>query len=274
MPTQPTLSKRELRSLQQARTRHGRRKFGSTLCEGLRCCREALANRPDWIELVLCSESFAASGDFAACAAAIAPVGTPRIVPDLQFADLAATDNPQGILCLVRTPSAGPPSDGIADPFVLVLDRLAEPGNAGTILRTAWAIGLSEVWMTDGGGDPYNPKAIRAGMGAQFSLTLRRFPDLDAVRQTLQTFGYGQLWLTVPRGGVSCFSDEFRLDKCGLVIGNEAEGVQECEGARRVSIPMPGPAESLNAAQAATVFLVEAVRRGIMAQSGALHHWR
>jgi TrmH family RNA methyltransferase len=261
------LTQRDRKHLEQARTRHGRRKLQLTLCEGFRCCREALSSRPDSIELLVCDETFAASEDFTRSAPLLeALVRPPVVLPPREFAGLAVTDNPQGILCLAAIKIEDLGQSAPPDPFVLILDRLAEPGNIGTILRTAWAIGLHEVWLTQGTADPFNPKAIRAGMGAQFGLTLRQGADLPTMREHLSAHDYPTLWLTVPKGGISLFSDEFVLPRSGMVIGNEANGVGECPGAARVSIPMPGQAESLNAAQAATVFLVESVRRGILSE--------
>jgi TrmH family RNA methyltransferase len=147
---------------------------------------------------------------------------------------------------------------------VLVLDRVTEPGNVGTILRTAWAVGLSDVWVTTGTSDPLGPKAIRAGMGAQFSLDVHSVGDLAATRDSLRELGVGCLWAAEPEGGVSCFAAEFELAGNGIVIGNEASGVTPGVISRGVTIPMPGGAESLNAAQAATVLLCEAVRRGLL----------
>jgi TrmH family RNA methyltransferase len=187
------------------------------------------------------------------------------LADDREFAALAATTNPQGILCILNRPPADVPLPQVLrPPFVLVLDRVGEPGNLGTILRTAWAVGLQQVWFTNGTTDPFGPKAIRAGMGAQFALDLREYPGLPEIRTALQRLGLERLWLAVPRGGVSCFAGEFDFRGSGLVIGNEATGVTACAGAETVTIPMPGMSESLNAAQAATVLLFEAVRRGFL----------
>jgi len=258
------MTRNDQKLVRVAHTRHGRRKHGVSLCEGLRCCKELLTRRPEWLVRVVCSRVFAESADFVHVAAMAEPTGKPLdIVEQREFAELACTENPQGVLCLIQ-PAPEAPADVPTDPFVLVLDRVGEPGNLGTILRTAWAVGLSEVWMTRGTVDPFAPKSVRAGMGAQFALALRTFADLPSAAAALAAARYDRLWLTVPSQGVDCFSDEFRIERSGLVIGNEATGVSTAPGALRVTIPMPGSAESLNAAQAATVFLFEAVRRGLM----------
>jgi TrmH family RNA methyltransferase len=152
----------------------------------------------------------------------------------------------------------------VLPPFVLILDRIQEPGNLGTMLRTAWAVGLRSVWLTKGSADPYSPKVIRSGMGAQFAVEVAVVEDLAAARMLLESAGGGPLWLAIPDGGIDCFEDGFDLRGGGLVIGNEAGGIDDLSVGRPVSIPMPGNAESLNAAQAATVLLFDAVRRGLM----------
>lgn len=269
------LSKRQSKLLTQARTRHGRRKSGLTICEGARCCREALLYCPDAIELLIMSEAFQGAAGQEAVRQLPALGMTPVIVPDSEFPHLTATENPQGVLCLIRRPAGRLPSDSpaTADPFVLIVDQVADPGNLGTILRTAWAVGLQQVWLTSGSTDAFSPKAIRAGMGAQFALDIRMLADLQAARSEAAAVGLRRLWCAVPRGGVSCFSDSFELPGCGLVIGNEARGIddQVLDLGDRVSIPMPGATESLNVAQAATILLFEGVRRGVLSgrESGA-----
>jgi len=261
------LTHRQRQLLLQLQSRHGRRKSPWFIAEGRRACEEALRRRPDWVEIVVCSESFAAAGGPAALlqqAAGAVAAEAVAVVTDRDFAALAATETPQGVLCALRRPETGLPAT-IEDPFVLVLDRVAEPGNLGTILRTAWAVGLQSVWLTEGCADPYSAKVVRAGMGAQFSLRLVQSGDLATLGRDLAARGRSPLYLTVPQAPLSCFDAGFDLAGAALVIGNEASGILALDLGPQVSIPMPGNAESLNAAQAATVLLFDAVRRGLLA---------
>jgi len=254
----------ERRLILQAHNRHGRRKHGVFLAEGLRCCREGLTRRAEYLRLAICTHAFAESAEFTGMAALLRPVGkAAEVLPEHDFAEFAATENPQGILCLFREFPVVPPPTRRTDPFVLILDRVAEPGNLGTILRTAWAVGLTETWLTEGTTDPFGPKAIRAGMGAQFALAVRSLSGLPEAYAELRRLGCPRMWCSMPRGGVDCFSPAFELGGNGLVIGNEATGIQGLPSPDLVTIPMPGQAESLNAAQAATILLFEAVRRGL-----------
>lgn len=260
------LTNRQRKVLSQVQSRHGRRKSEFFAAEGLRACTEAISRRPDWLEFVVCSRSFLAEGvgqTLAASAHAAAQAPEVVVLDDGDLAGFSATENPQGVLCVLRRPQCALP-EAVTDPFVLVLDRVREPGNLGTILRTAWAVGLGSVWLTRGSADPFEAKGVRAGMGAQFALRLVLAGDLAEVAEQLAERGRQPLYLSVPQGGLSCFDPAFNLGQGGLVIGNEADGIGDLSLGPHVSIPMPGQAESLNVAQAATVLLLDAVRRGIL----------
>ena len=257
------LNKRHSKLLTNLQTRHGRKKSDAFIAEGWRCCEEALRRRPEWLEALFCSAGAQQSPRWPAMAAlAVAAGCEPEIVAEQDFAALTDTENPQGLLCVLKRVECALPQ-ALADPFCLILDRVCEPGNLGSILRTAWAVGLRSVWLIKGCADPYAPKVVRAGMGAQFALDLPVFDDLAAAAAHLRQLGGSGLWCTLPAADTTLFADAFDLRGCGLVIGNEANGISHPELGRGVTIPMPGHAESINAAQAATVFLFEAVRRGL-----------
>ena len=162
-------------------SRHNQRKSPFFVVEGLRCCREAIARRLPWLEGLLLSESFASSEDarFFQTASHTANASA-EILPDADFAKLALTEGPQGVMLLMRKPEASLPTS-LSTPCTLILDQVREPGNFGTILRTAWAVGATQVWRTSGSADPWAPKVVRSGMGAQFSIETHSFPDLESV---------------------------------------------------------------------------------------------
>lgn len=231
-------------------TRHGRKKTALCVCEGLRCCEELLLSAPELVEFTVCRESLQIDFETSSLT---------YIIADREFAKLAGTVNSQGILCLVKVPEFS--TSQPADDFLFVLDRVADPGNFGTILRSAKAAGLTELWYTAGSVDPFNDKTIRSAMAAQFSLRLRVFPDLKTLSEAAGKYAYQNFYLTDPHEGVNLFSEKALYTKSLIIIGSEAHGVNKLASAKRVTIPMPGKFESLNAAQAATVFLFEYVRR-------------
>lgn len=231
-------------------SRHGRKKTSLCVCEGVRCCEELLSSAPELVKFTVCRDSLKI--DFE-----ISPVS--YTIPAHEFDKLSSTVNSQGILCVAVVPEylASRPEDD----FIFALDRVGDPGNFGTILRTAKAAGLKELWYTAGSVDPFNDKTIRSAMAAQFSMRLRAFPDLQNLAETAAGYDYKNFYLTDPHEGADLFTEKSLYERSVVIIGSEAHGVGRLEDARRVTIPMPGRFESLNAAQAATIFLFEYVRR-------------
>lgn len=251
MPTQLTRKQESL--IRSLGTRHGRRESGFCLVEGLRTAREAVELRPDLLELCILREGVEFPW---------ADPGKTVSVPEKQYSQLCGTVNSQGVLLLCREPGYLPPEQPLQDPWILLLDRVADPGNFGTILRTARAAGLHEIVVIKGGVDPFGEKAMRSGMGAQFAMGIRKYDSLAAAAEHLKAAGVKTFYRTEPAGGISIFKEDDLFEKSAVILGNEANGADVLEGAVPLVIPMPGSAESLNVAQAGTVVLFEYVRRG------------
>ncbi|QSH41114.1 RNA methyltransferase [Lentisphaerota bacterium ZTH] len=243
------LSRKQCNLIKSLFTRHGRRKTGLCVCEGVRCCAELFLAAPELVKFTVCVDSFQA--DFL--------TGEVFRVAEHEFAKLTSTVNSQGILVV----AARPEYKGVKpeDDFILALDQVGDPGNFGTIMRTAKAAGLTEIWFTAGSVDPFNDKVIRSAMAAQFSMNLQVFDSLEYLAEAARGYGYRHFFLTDPHQGQSLYSQAGLYKKSVVIIGSEAHGVGSLAGADRVTIPMPGNFESLNAAQAATIFIFEYVRR-------------
>ena len=184
------------------------------------------------------------------------------------FAKLAATETPQGVLATVEKPPAGEaslreavgvPGDGKR---ILVLDRLQDPGNVGTLIRTADAAGFDAVLCVKGTADPYAPKVLRATQGSLFRL---KFGFTEGAEETLRVLKEASKSVLVSdlKDARSAYGVPMKRD-FALVIGNEGGGVSEAfrNGAdERVTIPMEGETESLNASIAGAVLLFESVRQ-------------
>jgi TrmH family RNA methyltransferase len=178
------------------------------------------------------------------------------------FRCMADTETPQGVLAAVKRPvcdAAGffsRPGAG-----VLVLDRVQDPRNVGSLIRTADAAGFG-VMAIAGTGDPYAPRAVRAAAGALFRTPVLFVRDADAAVVLLTAAGK-RVAVADARGGTSCYASDLARD-VALVIGNEGGGPSRAFTAAAslvVRVPMPGGAESLNAAAAAAVLLFESVRQ-------------
>jgi RNA methyltransferase, TrmH family len=166
---------------------------------------------------------------------------------------VASTESPQPTLAVVRIPSSH--LDLATADFVLVVDRIADPGNLGTILRSAEAAGVDGVVLTAGSVDPFNPKVVRASAGALF-----RVPVLDADVASVRDAGLRIIGTSSHRG--SAHTDADLTGRIALVVGNEAHGLPDDLAVDEwVTIRHRGRAESLNVAMAATVLCFEACRQ-------------
>ncbi|MEX0958443.1 MAG: RNA methyltransferase [Burkholderiales bacterium] len=184
--------------------------------------------------------------------------GAARVVcvADSLFARISPVQTPSGILTVVDRPQLEESGD---EAFWVVLDGLQDPGNLGSILRTAAASGATCAVLAADCADPWSPKALRGGMGAQLTLPLQEHASLGAV---LKSF-HGRVIGMVPRGGPTIFEVELR-GPIALVFGSEGHGLRPDTAAGiqlQASIPASGAVESLNVAAAAAVCCFERVRQ-------------
>jgi RNA methyltransferase, TrmH family len=171
----------------------------------------------------------------------------------------AASDtvHPQGVVALARWPQVEPGRPGV----ILVLDAIQDPGNVGTLLRSAEAVGVAEVLCTVGTVDVYSPKVVRAAMGAHMRLAITQDLSWEAIAERLVLVD--SVYAADATASMPYFAADWRQPSA-LIIGNEAHGLSEDARAlarRLIGIPMHGRAESLNAAVAGSVVLFEALRQ-------------
>jgi TrmH family RNA methyltransferase len=234
--------------------RTGRDAAGLFLAEGRQAVAEALAD-PDGVREVFATEAAAAAHRDLLASTSV-PI---RLVTEKAAAALSETVTPQGLVAVCALRDV-PADDVLASPprLSVALAELADPGNAGTVLRTADACGAGAVVFGAGSADPYGGKAVRASAGSLFHLDVVRGAPLETLLPALQQ--HGVTVLAADGGG------ETSLDDLGDVLagpvlwlfGNEARGVpaELAELAdHRVRIPMRGRAESLNLAAAAAICL-------------------
>lgn len=181
-------------------------------------------------------------------------------VPGELMSRITATETDQGLLLVLEPRVFDLPA---TVDFVLVLDEIRDPGNMGTILRTARAAGVQLVIITPGCVDVYSPKVMRAGMGAHFSLPIHTLNWDEIMKYWKSQPGSPGLYLAESTQGQRLWDVDL-LKPLGIIIGGEADGASETARQNAtgiVNIPMPGGSESLNAAVAAGIFIFEVARQ-------------
>jgi len=205
------------------------------------------------VETLVVGESALAAGEIAR----LAEGREVTVLADALLRDLGLVDTPSGLLAVVAMPGAMAAVDLGKD--AILLDGVQDPGNVGTLLRTAAAAGIKQAVLSPGCASAWSPKVLRAGQGAHFVLSIHEEADLAAFMADYR----GTTLVTCLDGATSLYAA--RLEgPLAWVFGAEGQGVSTelIDVARlRIRIPMPGAVESLNVAAAAAVCLFEVLRR-------------
>lgn len=184
-------------------------------------------------------------------------VDVEEVLPHV-LAAVTGTESPQGLVAVMTLQSKPLPTQAN---FVLILDTLRDPGNVGTLLRTASAAGVQAVLVSPESVDVFSPKVVRSAMGAHFQLPIQQ-ATWQQIQQHVTNWGVTP-WLSEAGASQTIYTADFR-SPIALVISSEAEGASK--DARKiaryaVAIPMPGRAESLNAAVAGSILIFEVIRQ-------------
>lgn len=201
-------------------------------------------------------------------------------VPDGLLAKVTGTVTPQSVAAVaarfdLTLEAATEPLAAADDPLVLLLAGVNDPGNLGTILRSASAVGVAVVLCCDDTVDIYNPKVVRASAGTMFSLGIVREAGGRQAVDVLRRHGVSCVG-TVVQGGLP-YDRADLTGRIAVVLGNEAHGLPQDLAERLdelVSIPMVGPAESLNVAMAGTVVCFEALRQRRTVSGDQTNLWK
>lgn len=180
-------------------------------------------------------------------------------VSEIIMNDITETESPQGIVAVlgIRQLSLLKEPD-----FILILDAIRDPGNVGTILRTASAAGVDMVVVAPETADPFSPKVLRAGMGAQLNLPVQVL-DWPGIYKFIKTKGDLEVLLADKQGGPEFWNTDLHMP-IALIVSNEAVGPSQAArdlSSSILTIPMPGRSESLNAAIAASLIIYEVIRQ-------------
>ena len=232
-----------------------RKKEQVFVVEGIKMFQEAPA---DTVVSVYVSESFLEKPEHEKCLQGYRY----EVVSDAVFREISDTQTPQGILAVVRRMEYTAEDILGETPHVLVLENIQDPGNLGTIFRTAEAAGATGIVLSKDCVDLYNPKVIRSTMGAIFRIPFIYTDDLKGTIDELKREGI-TVYAAHLKGENSYDMEDYKT-ACAFLIGNEGNGLTEETAAcadRKILIPMEGGAESLNAAVASAVLMFEAGRQ-------------
>lgn len=228
------------------------------VAEGRRIVLDIVARRRDLVKKIFLSEAIV-----------MEELGLPEdlpmyILPQELFGRVSDTKTPQGIMAVVEMPD----TEGKAiyeipgkSPLLLVLEDIRDPGNLGTLFRTMEAGGGSGIILLGNCTDPFSPKCVRSSMGSVVHMPFVEYQDVDKLKDDLTKKGI-PLFLA-DLDGADYRKEDF-TGPCAILIGNEARGVSEDIKKvfeNRISIPMEGGVESLNAAMSAGILLFEAKRQ-------------
>ena len=259
------ISNSELKEISSLRNRKGRAEQGKFLIEGKRSIIEAISSKAD-LNLIAANASVDPSKFFQVYSLAAKGVRVEKISA-MKFAKLSSTENSQGIIAVAKIHELA-----INDvesqlctkekSIVLILDRISDPGNLGTILRSAEWFGVDIVVVAEESVDIYYPKVVRSAMAAIAGMKILREADIEEVISVLKGHGFAVVGASQV-GNINYMNYEFP-QKIGLVFGSEASGIATnilsvCE--TTLAIPRFGKMESLNVGVAASIILAEAIRQ-------------
>lgn len=256
---------KEVRSL---RNKSAREEKGLYFIEGTRFVEEAVKeylNGTAEIKYIVVSDTFAASADMAVLTGPCEKRGIKIYhIPDALFASVSDTMNPQGILAVLGLHKTFLRDARVPGGLIVILDGIRDPGNMGTIIRTADAAGCAGVIIPDGCVELYNPKVLRSTMGSVYHLPVWHCGSITEAMDFCKENGF-KIFASHLDGAVSIYDADLS-GNTALIIGSEAEGISAealSHADVLVKIPMTGKAESLNASVAAGVMIFEAVRQEV-----------
>jgi TrmH family RNA methyltransferase len=250
-----------------SRRRRRRVEDGAFVIEGPTLVLEALESGITLEEVFVASDVLAGDAASVRAVEAVRAAGVPRWDVDAGvLATAVDVVTPRPIVAVARIPEGSAPLHE-AD-LVLVLDAIADPGNAGTLVRLAEASGVGVVAFGGDAVDPYGPKCVRASAGSVFRVPVAQGPTARLLDQ-LRAAGH-QVWLTEASGATVYDQVDF-TGPTAFVLGNEAHGVPDqlrAHATGSVSLPMEGHVESLNVAVAGSILCFEAARQRRAARAG------
>ncbi len=253
---------KEIKSLHLKKNRDA---LGLYFVEGIRFVSDAIDNGQVISKIIISDKLESLNGGSELIEKVKGVCSDISLVPEKLFKEVSDTQTPQGILAVLKKNKYDFDRVISEGSSVVILDCLQDPGNAGTIIRTADAGGISAVLMSKGCVDLYSPKVLRSTMGSVFHIPIFEGLNITETIQVLKLNGYKVIASHL--SGKNNYFQEDLTGRSAIIVGNEANGISD-ETANMadslVKIPMPGKAESLNASVAASIMIYEIVRQQII----------
>ena len=248
-----------IKHLKKLKEKKYREEYSEFIVEGIKMIQEAIDEGAEIKHIIICDDCKTQGSFSSEFLYEIAKYNCVYVTEKI-FSGITDVMNPQGILAVIDKKNKSDDIDYNSNLF-LILDDIQDPGNMGTILRTADSINLKQIIVSKGTADCYNPKVVRSTMGAIFRVNVIEYEDLKKIIKEMKKRKI-KVYATDLATNKSIYDADYK--KSAIVIGNEANGVSKeiLELAdEKIKIPMTGKTESLNAAVATGIILYEAVRK-------------
>ena len=246
---------KHIRSL--AADRKDRRRERLFVLEGVRAALDALSHGLECTLMLYAPDQLVATADGQRLLGMLEHMPVAHPATAAVVAAACDTVQPQGVVMLARWPLIEPGTPGI----ILVVEATQDPGNLGTLLRSAEAVGVAEVLCTTGTVDVYSPKVVRSAMGAHLRLAIEQDLSWEAVAERLHRVDH--VYAADARATMPYYAVDWR-QPTALILGNEAHGLSDNahkNATAQIGIPMQGGAESLNVGVAGSIILFEGLRQ-------------
>ena len=249
-----------IKHIKKLKEKKYRDEYKEFIVEGIKMVQEAIEEKADIKSIIICDDCKVQDSLSNELKYEIAKFDCIYVAEKI-FSGMSDVINPQGIMAIINKPSNSENEIDYTQDTFLLLDNIQDPGNMGTILRTADSLNMSQIIVSKGSSDIYNPKVVRSTMGAIYRIKVVEVDDLVKIVKELKKHKIN-VYATDLKTDKSIYDVDYK--KSAIVIGNEANGVSERvldEASVRIKIPMIGKTESLNAAVATSVILYEAHRQ-------------
>lgn len=249
-----------IKHIKKLKEKKYREEYKEFIVEGIKMIEEAISEGAKIKSIIICEDCKTQGAIPNELMYEIAKLNCIYVAEKI-FNTITDVINPQGIMAVIEKPQAKENTIDFSANVSLLLDNIQDPGNMGTILRTADSLNMKQIIVSKGSADVYNLKVVRSTMGAIFRVKVIEVEDLSKVIKEMKKHKI-KVYATDLQTDKSIYDVDYL--KSAIVIGNEANGVSSRvleEASERIKIPMIGKTESLNAAVATSVILYEAFRK-------------